>query len=434
MGAHVVICDPWTTQGIFDGGWTPFPPVHSPEDPLLGVSHCFISHIHEDHCDYNVIRKLPRKTKMFVPDIFSNHLIVGRLRKLGFNDVFQLAPGTPVWVEDDLLFEVIGPMNGFAMERELYNSIGEPLVAIDCGLIVSFRGTKLVLLSDNSPYSLSDARDSLARMKSADLLAFPYNGFGDDYPVCYDNLTLEQKRNASLRRCAKRFVLQTDSIKALSPKCLMPYSSDFAVRGPRAIEFEKVHPMEWLDKEEVARRYSDAIGVPSVALFEQDRLSLRPNSCEVIKGEKSPPSLDDYAQMIYRSTFSPETTTSSSKSWDELRQDIIESSRHMFKFLDRSGAKSDWILSFNIADQRQRISIDMRERDVFEGERPGRKLLECSIGSGYLVDHLEFRRHWNNSVISYNLAWRREPDEFDYPLSTALNFFHKPSMTAASLR
>ena len=50
-GGHKIICDPWIEDGIFDGGWGIFPPVENIENYLDGTTHCFISHIQEDHFD-----------------------------------------------------------------------------------------------------------------------------------------------------------------------------------------------------------------------------------------------------------------------------------------------------------------------------------------------------------------------------------------------
>ena len=55
-GGHKIICDPWIEDGIFDGGWGIFPPVENIENYLDGTTHCFISHIHEDHFDLNAIK------------------------------------------------------------------------------------------------------------------------------------------------------------------------------------------------------------------------------------------------------------------------------------------------------------------------------------------------------------------------------------------
>ena len=46
-----VLCDPWFTEGIYDGAWYHFPRVDDPLRTIGNVDYVFISHIHPDHYD-----------------------------------------------------------------------------------------------------------------------------------------------------------------------------------------------------------------------------------------------------------------------------------------------------------------------------------------------------------------------------------------------
>ena len=61
-----IIFDPWISDGIFDGSWGIFPPVNNIEKYLENVTHCFISHIHEDHFDLEAIKLLDTHTQFFI--------------------------------------------------------------------------------------------------------------------------------------------------------------------------------------------------------------------------------------------------------------------------------------------------------------------------------------------------------------------------------
>ena len=71
----IMLCDPWFTSGIYEGALCNFPPVEAPEKVLKDITHLFISHIHEDHWDLNVIRTLNRDIEILIPDIYPNHLM-----------------------------------------------------------------------------------------------------------------------------------------------------------------------------------------------------------------------------------------------------------------------------------------------------------------------------------------------------------------------
>ena len=51
-----VLCDPWFTEGVFDGGWYQYPRVENPLASLGDVDRIYISHIHPDHYDPDFLR------------------------------------------------------------------------------------------------------------------------------------------------------------------------------------------------------------------------------------------------------------------------------------------------------------------------------------------------------------------------------------------
>lgn len=46
-----VLCDPWFTEGVYDGAWYHFPEVANPSSLIGDVDFIYISHIHPDHYD-----------------------------------------------------------------------------------------------------------------------------------------------------------------------------------------------------------------------------------------------------------------------------------------------------------------------------------------------------------------------------------------------
>ena len=46
-----LLCDPWFTDGIYDGAWFKFPDLIDPAEKIGDVDCIYISHIHPDHYD-----------------------------------------------------------------------------------------------------------------------------------------------------------------------------------------------------------------------------------------------------------------------------------------------------------------------------------------------------------------------------------------------
>ncbi len=52
----VLLCDPWFTDGVYDGSWYHFPKVDDPMPAIGDVDYIYISHIHPDHYDPDFLR------------------------------------------------------------------------------------------------------------------------------------------------------------------------------------------------------------------------------------------------------------------------------------------------------------------------------------------------------------------------------------------
>lgn len=371
---------------------------------------------------------LPRSTVMFVPDIYPNHVIRSKLLSAGFTHVVMLTPGKPEQAFEGVSVEAVAPMNGFAQEEELYRSDHsmQMVAAVDAGAIVTSDEAKLVLLSDNSPYFLEDAGDSLERMRNADLLAFPFNSLADDFPVCYDDMSLEEKRRTSLARNRKRVDLQAPNIKALAPRAIMPYSSDFVVQGPRSEEFVAVHPRQFVDKAQAAALYSEATGCDAVVLYEGDDLKIAYGQLELRRGGVDRPDIAEVAARLKKSRPAPADRFAPRLDFEGLLHDIERAAANMWSRCDNYDLHTDWSLVLEISDHQRSVTLDFAQRRVMESRGDEEKALTCVINSGHLQSHLDFKSHWNNSMIGHHLSWRRFPQEFDLMLYRALNFFHLP--------
>src|SRR5206468_5563814 len=55
-----ILCDPWLTDGAFDGSWFHFPPLRTTPADLQDITHIYLSHIHPDHFDPVTLRQLPK--------------------------------------------------------------------------------------------------------------------------------------------------------------------------------------------------------------------------------------------------------------------------------------------------------------------------------------------------------------------------------------
>lgn len=415
-----IVCDPWITDGIYEGSWHVFPAMKDHVSVISTSRAALITHIHADHFDPYALGLLPADAAIYLPDIYPNRHVVER--KLSASLAARV-----VYVKTEEQFDVAGfkaefipPMNRYGHLIERYNDPID-LVAIDTGIILSTDEARAVLLADNFPYNLPSAKGSLERMRGCNALFFPYNACADDYPVCYDNFTLEEKQEKSLRRNLSRVQHLKKAIELLSPQLTVPYSSDFVVAGPRALEFVRVHPKQFLDKHQVAQLIEDKTKVPSRGLYEHDELTLAKDGWRLERSSRADLDFERVARQLINCPSDPSLYSPVS---DQVLGDAFQVAvEHM---LSRMKMPSDWKFELQNSETGSVWGVDLASRRIYTDDQISDRTVRCRTSSGYLNALLTFKSHWDNAMISYNLSWHRFPDEYDAGLYKALSYLHVP--------
>src|SRR5690349_10343554 len=52
-----ILCDPWFTEGAYDGSWYQYPPLEDPVAAIGPMDLVYVSHIHPDHYDPVFLRR-----------------------------------------------------------------------------------------------------------------------------------------------------------------------------------------------------------------------------------------------------------------------------------------------------------------------------------------------------------------------------------------
>lgn len=420
-----IVLDPWIRSGIYDGGWEIVPPLKKPENLLSDVTHLYITHLHEDHCDPAALAVISKKAKVFLPKVFASHVLERKLKSFGFSDMQFLNPGSVLEVAPGIFFEVIGPMNAHGQELELYSdSAKDAQLSIDTGLIISTNQQKWVFLADNTPYRPGAiAASTLNNIKGCDLLAFPYNGSASDYPICYTTIDDDEMIAISDKREEKRAMAIDQFISEIQPQNLMPYSSDFAVKGPAATRFGKLADSWWIDKAKVAERYSEKFSIPAFSLYEDDFIRFSEGSKASLT-KKSDFKLD--LRKVSNTLYKKESQVDSiyKESGIDLKVLTSEAADHVFDLMKRFEIRSKWVLRVNVVDKKLSFNIDLEEGRLIESPPPARKVLSVFLSAGYYEALLTGKAHWNNAQLSFQLRWERIPNEYCQALYKSLNFFH----------
>jgi L-ascorbate metabolism protein UlaG (beta-lactamase superfamily) len=265
------IIDPWIYGKLYNSSWSPYPTNFFAKKKLKLIKFCYISHVHQDHWDLDTIKYFDKKVIFYIADFNFNRIIGDKLKSLNLKNIIYLKFNKDYKINNKYTIKLIPSLNTNGLETENIKNCDNNLIGVDTGIIIKFKDkSNHIILTDNSPYDLKRFIKLFKNIKTSSLF-FPYNGFAQDYPLKYDNLSIESKKKISLKMALKREKYLLSFIKYLKPKILIPHSSDFILNTNRNL-FYKIHPKEFIDKFLYSKRIEKLTGIKSYGLYAEDEL------------------------------------------------------------------------------------------------------------------------------------------------------------------
>jgi len=213
-----VLCDPWFTEGIYDGAWYHYPEIKTPLSILDNVDWVYISHIHPDHYDPEFLRKYFYKfgeKKIVISSHNPNYL-----HKKMCADGFK-----PCIISDPLII-------GDTKITIITHSTGS-MSDLDSALIVEFNdGNKnhVVVNANDIIFDTKILQKIKSVAPSIDLLMCSYTGAGP-YPQTYYDLDdpillieAEDKKNKFIQRYKY-------AVSELKPRNTLPFAGKYILGG-----------------------------------------------------------------------------------------------------------------------------------------------------------------------------------------------------------
>ena len=100
-----MIFDPWIEGRVFNNGWDLITPTKFPYENFKSITHIWFSHEHPDHFFPPNIKNIPKEYRQKIVVLYQETIdkkVIGYCRKMGFKDVVELKPDTPLKLLHDL--------------------------------------------------------------------------------------------------------------------------------------------------------------------------------------------------------------------------------------------------------------------------------------------------------------------------------------------
>lgn len=420
------VFDPWIYGRLYYNSWYPISNYYS-KKKLKKIKYCFISHLHEDHCDLETIKYFSKNTIFFIPDLRFNYILKQKILNLGFNKINFIKIGEWQKVSDKYNILPVPPLNGGGAETiNLLKKKNKINFSIDSGVILNTKNDNKnhLILSDNTPYNKDLYFKKFSSIK-IDICFFPYNGFATDYPLCYDNLTREEKKKISLKKAKSTEKYIVDFVSTLKPKLLVPYSSEFLITHKRKKEFLSINNKEFFSKELYAKRISKITSISAIPLNIENKLDIN----------------DDYKtnkDMYFQSKTNELNKVKAIskikipkfKFKNKLDDLLYLSVQNYFKRCEKLGINFERIkkIKFIIElDKRKFFLVNYKKKNI-EKINSTKSIkfnyLKLITSEKIFKNILEKKMHLDNCIIGCFLSWERKPNIYFKELYFSLNFLH----------
>jgi UDP-MurNAc hydroxylase len=394
-----ILCDPWFTEGAFDGSWYQYPKLESPVKTIGKCDVVYISHIHPDHYD----REFLREYLATYPD---SKVVIGAypLNFLSLRMTRDLIPHIPITEE---LFG----------ETRIHIIADPSQNAINSALAVSHGGQCVLNLNDCQ--FIPEHMDEIVAVCAAPEIALiAYTGAGP-YPQAFEMPEHERILKATEKK--QQFFAQYTRVQAaVHPKVTIPFAGKYVLGG-------KLHRLNRhrgvADAVEVTEFDPTAVVLADGGHASIDTTTLVPTA---IRTERYPDSaIDAYAL----------TTAERSMDFERILGDLPMADLPLERLLgkayrnaiSRSESETDHYFCADLTPNGWFVGNTNKNRPffkVYESVTDLTPRTEITIDLRYLFGLVTTLFHWNNAEVGSQLWVRRVPDVYDRPARRFANFFH----------
>ena len=244
IGSTRIVCDPWVGIANY-GGWISYPistntvkkAIDLKEDKKLGSkilqslnpTHIYISHLHSDHLDSEILMDFPDKEIKVIINDFNNKLLHKRVSSLGFKNVIELDPWKFIDLSDDIEIAVLTA--DLSNSGDFEDEIG---FEIDTSILIRSKKNGLTFFNGvDSPFSNEAYRKifelcTSAKSKNFIDIACLALGAASEYPQCFLGIDREKEKKEIIDNSLK---VLTNTLETLNAKAFFPAGGTYLIPG-----------------------------------------------------------------------------------------------------------------------------------------------------------------------------------------------------------
>lgn len=397
-----ICCDPWFSEGAYDGSWFQFPRVEDPIDAIGQVDAIYISHIHPDHYDPKFLREYLQRNR-------DCRLIIG-MNNQEFLAQKMLRDGFEPLQTNSL---TVGETEITIVENSHYEYAN-----IDSAMVVKRGRSSVVNLND----CVVDT-DQILQIKNAcggnPTVAFlPFAGAGP-FPQKYlfdDENDRKQAEDHKRRQFLDQY---QEYIQRLCPKIGVPFAGQYYLGG-------QMRSLNWCRGVPDAVEVLEVDGSTSTVLLEESG-TLNAETLSIEGQRTKPHSRSDIDTSLERTKNLAYNYENESLLGVDRQSSLLELFRisHGRALRHVKFSSPHWLCIVPNPDQF--FCLDLSGTYEVSLQTDISKLMpreEIYLDERHLFGLLTRRYHWNNAEIGSHFSIRRAPNHFNRDVYNFLNFLH----------
>jgi UDP-MurNAc hydroxylase len=394
-----VLCDPWISEGAYDGSWYHYPKLKNPIDAIGFVELIYISHIHPDHYD-------PKFLKIYLAKYPKTKIIIAPFQKNFLSKRMQF-DGIPHTIETNVSLRNT-KLWLIPNERDWFD--------VDSALLVEHKGHTVVNMNDNI-YNQNHIDKIKKLAPSIQIALLTYAGAGP-YPQAYYDIgsVLIEKATEKKQNFFKRYQQMRD---ALSPEISIPFAGKYLLGGHLYYlnSYRGVSdPVEVLAFDKAAVILEDG-GQSWI-----DTKNLQPNASRTDPYDVK--HMEAYALKLSQRPMDYEHTSDGLDTSTDFSEGLCQKAYE--NAIRKSPYKKDYWFCIWLQDgwfvMNCNSSIPSCEMTQDVSNISPRT--EVYLDLRYLHGLLKRKYHWSIAEIGSQLKMRRFPDIYDEQAQNFLNYFH----------
>ena len=221
--------DPWNSGANLNGI---YPNYEVPYNDLDKPNYIYISHIHDDHYDQEIIKSLPNTTKYLIKN-FNDEILRNKLINFGINaeNIINIDPWTTFYISDKTISIMIIPQisSNSAMKESHYDYGMDTAIFLKHHEKCFFNQVDMIINNNDLPDIIRKAKSRL-NFKNIDIYCRTY-GAGSEYPQCFLNIDRKKESDVVKNKILSDFCKSTEIV---DPEIVIPAGASFQISKERS--------------------------------------------------------------------------------------------------------------------------------------------------------------------------------------------------------